>query len=468
MAQRLGGAPVRPQPGQRGRVVRAEAQQVSGHRDQRLQVERTGQAAADPGDGEVVAARHGGAQLIGEDAGAGRTEAAPVRRRWRDQHMEEIFRQAVEVELPGDHPCPGGGLFERGDGGRRAGDGQTMMQPVGVGEPQRCRLVPARPGASLRFRAPPARCLPRAGDPCARGRRDIGDRDVGIRRRRRSDPAVVAAATSWGSVGGGDGGPGRRTAGDDWLCSQSSSASAAARVLAAARVMPASRGCGVSGAGCGGRRCGGPRRCPAGGARHCPSGRPCGTPGRTAWPMPAASRAAPAPGNRPDARRGGTTRTRGGRPVRSSPGRVSSSPLVGEAELLDLEADQRGAAQSGTPQAGAGQQQQGAVAQPGEVARAGRGHPRQLGRPRRWRATGRGGAAGVAQQRGDRRIAGRRDQPVLAVAVRRSRRRGGPARRRSGWARRRRESAPRWRDRPAARPSRSASHQVAKACQSAR
>ena len=125
----------------------------------------------------------------------------------------------------------------------------------------------------------------------------------------------------------------------------------------------------------------------------------------------------------------GTTRTRGGRSVRSSPGRVSSSPLRGEAELLDLEADQRRAAQSGTPQAGAGQQQQGAVAQPGEVARAGRGHPRQLGRPRRWRATGRGGAAGVAQQRGDRRIAGRRDQPVLAVAVGD---RGGAAGQRAG------------------------------------
>jgi hypothetical protein len=67
----------------------------------------------------------------------------------------------------------------------------------------------------------------------------------------------------------------RQTAGDDWRRSQSSSASAAAWVLAAARVMTASRS---RGARCGERRYGGPRWCPAGCARHCPSGRPYGTP----------------------------------------------------------------------------------------------------------------------------------------------------------------------------------------------
>ena len=52
-------------------VVRAEPEHVGGHRDQRLQVERAGQAVADTGDGEVMPARHGGTRLIGEGFGGG-------------------------------------------------------------------------------------------------------------------------------------------------------------------------------------------------------------------------------------------------------------------------------------------------------------------------------------------------------------------------------------------------------------
>lgn len=72
MVQRLRRAPERPEPGQRGRGRPGrQPEHVSGHRDQRLQVERAGQAVADTGDGEVMPARHGGARLIGEGFGGG-------------------------------------------------------------------------------------------------------------------------------------------------------------------------------------------------------------------------------------------------------------------------------------------------------------------------------------------------------------------------------------------------------------
>jgi hypothetical protein len=45
----------------------APTEQVGGDRAQRVQVERTGAAVADTGDGEVVAAGHRVAQLVGED-----------------------------------------------------------------------------------------------------------------------------------------------------------------------------------------------------------------------------------------------------------------------------------------------------------------------------------------------------------------------------------------------------------------
>jgi hypothetical protein len=121
-----------------------------------MQIERAGPAATDPGNREVVAAGDRVAQLAGEDAGTGEAETALVRGRWRDQQMEKIFGEAIGVELPGDDPGAGRRGLERCQFGRRAGDCQAVMQPVGMGQAQRgvagdlparrrcCRLT--RPG----------------------------------------------------------------------------------------------------------------------------------------------------------------------------------------------------------------------------------------------------------------------------------------------------------------------------------
>jgi hypothetical protein len=53
--------------------------------------------------------------------------------------------------------------------------------------------------------------------------------------------------------------------------------------------------------------------------------------------------------------------------------------LAARAQPLDIETDQRA-----TPEAGGHQQQQGAIAPPGEIPGASDRHTHQLGRPRRW------------------------------------------------------------------------------------
>ncbi len=98
----------------------------------------------------------------------------------------------------------------------------------------------------------------------------------------------------------------------------------------------------------------------------------------------------------------------------------------GEPDMFGVEADQRGAAE-----ASGGEQQQGAVAHAGKIARAGGGHAPQLGRWRRARPSVGGAAAGRSQQRGDRGIGGGGGRGRPRGGGRRSPRRGGRARRRS-------------------------------------
>ena len=81
-----------------------------------------------------------------------------------------------------------------------------------------------------------------------------------------------------------------------------------------------------------------------------------------------------------------------------------------EVDLLDVEANQRTTAKTG-----GGQQQQGPIAQAGEVARTGGCHANEAGC--RWRrcAPTCGVAAGLPQQRCHRRIGCGRGEPVLAM-----------------------------------------------------
>jgi hypothetical protein len=76
--------------------------------------------------------------------------------------------------------------------------------------------------------------------------------------------------------------------------------------------------------------------------------------------------------------------------------------LRGEAQPLDVETDRRA-----TPEAG-GQQQQGAIALPGEIPGASGRHTHQLGGPRRRGATGASvAAAGLPENRFHQRIGDR-------------------------------------------------------------
>ena len=143
MAQRLRGPPVRPKPVQRVRIVRAAPEDSIRHRHKGVQVERAGLAMANQRDRKSMAARSGGAQLASQDPRAGETEAAGAgtqrarTRRRCDQQMEQIFFHPVEVEMPRDGSGATSGGPETDQIGRRPRDQQSMMEPVGVVQPQR-------------------------------------------------------------------------------------------------------------------------------------------------------------------------------------------------------------------------------------------------------------------------------------------------------------------------------------------
>jgi hypothetical protein len=121
-AQRLGGAPVRPEPRPGVRVIRAKPQQRCGHRQQAVQVEEAG-AACRGALGDQAAAGGGGvAQLAGQDARALEAEAAALRRRRHGEPMKPVLAGGGAIVRPGDHAGAGGRCPEGADLGRRTAD----------------------------------------------------------------------------------------------------------------------------------------------------------------------------------------------------------------------------------------------------------------------------------------------------------------------------------------------------------
>ena len=79
MSQRLGRAPVLPEPGERHRVVRAKSEHVVRHRDERVQIERARLAHSHTCDGAFVATANGFAQLPGQHPCSGHAQRARLR-----------------------------------------------------------------------------------------------------------------------------------------------------------------------------------------------------------------------------------------------------------------------------------------------------------------------------------------------------------------------------------------------------
>ena len=96
---------MRPQPGERLRVVRSQSQDREWHRDEGVQVERTGLGDPDLADRRLVLRPHRVAQLVGQEAGAGDADRTPGWRR-RHQQVEPVFRQARVIVDQGTTPAP--------------------------------------------------------------------------------------------------------------------------------------------------------------------------------------------------------------------------------------------------------------------------------------------------------------------------------------------------------------------------
>jgi hypothetical protein len=79
-----------------------------------------------------VATADGVAQLVGDHPGAGEAQGAALRRRGRDQPVEAILLDAIEVEMSGDGARSPGGVAERRHPLFRPGHRQPVIQPVGT------------------------------------------------------------------------------------------------------------------------------------------------------------------------------------------------------------------------------------------------------------------------------------------------------------------------------------------------
>ena len=80
MPQRLRRAPVFPEPGERHRIIRAKPKHRVGHRDQRVQIERTRLAHAHTCNSAFVATANGFAQLSGQHPCPSHAQRARLRR----------------------------------------------------------------------------------------------------------------------------------------------------------------------------------------------------------------------------------------------------------------------------------------------------------------------------------------------------------------------------------------------------
>ena len=150
MTERLGRAPVLPQPLQRVRMIRPELQDVTRDRHQRVQIEATSLVVTHPGYRQRVPARNRIAQFAREHPRALETERARLPLGGR-QSQEGILLDPVEIEMPRDDPGPRRGRPKPGHGVRRALDPQVMEQPVRMRRRDR-RKRPVAGGRHLRLR----------------------------------------------------------------------------------------------------------------------------------------------------------------------------------------------------------------------------------------------------------------------------------------------------------------------------
>jgi hypothetical protein len=109
MGQRLCGAPVLREHLESNRIVWPAPQGCLRDRHERVQVERADPAAADPGEGQIVAAR---------------------------RENGKIFFRATTGELPENHSGPSRRRAERRHGSGPSGDRQAVLQAVGMGQAQ--------------------------------------------------------------------------------------------------------------------------------------------------------------------------------------------------------------------------------------------------------------------------------------------------------------------------------------------
>jgi hypothetical protein len=79
-----------------------------------------------------MATADGVAQLAGDDPRPGQAQGAALRRRGRDQPVEAILLDAIEVEMSGDGARSPGGVAERRHPLFRPGHRQPVIQPVGT------------------------------------------------------------------------------------------------------------------------------------------------------------------------------------------------------------------------------------------------------------------------------------------------------------------------------------------------
>ena len=322
----------------------------------------------------------------------------------RRQPEKRVLGDARRVELPGDDPGAGRRGLERGERRRGSGDREPVVQPVGMRQAQRRAAATIAAGGRVGRRggaARPGRRIVAAGR-CGDGRRQQRPRGPRPCPPSARAPPWTGARRPGAASAGRPGAAGRRRR-------KASSASAVAAALRAAwrpscRVTPAR---------------------PAAGEKNAAErvgAEPAVLDGAPAVDL-AEHRAEPRVGEvEPAAQR--LHRAAGqGRAVRDRhaaqavpvrPRRVDGEVdrRCGEPDMLGVEADQGGAAK-----ASGGEQQQGAVAHAGEIARAGGGHAPELGRGRRARPVAGGAAASRADERGDRGIRGGTGQAGRAVVV---------------------------------------------------
>ena len=134
--QRPRGAPLAPEPAQRRGCVGALAQHLPRHRDELVQVERHRLGAADPGARFLVLVPEGLFRLPRHDLRALETDGAA---RLRHHQRQPVLLQGVVVVSPGHVAGAGRGLAEGPQRVAVAGDGQLLVQPVGVRQRQHVR-----------------------------------------------------------------------------------------------------------------------------------------------------------------------------------------------------------------------------------------------------------------------------------------------------------------------------------------